>query len=90
MVDSVLARGEHTARVRLHFAPGIELAGAGRAWRAIEGGRVIAQVRSEALEWVRSGAPYHPEFGLELERQCLTATVRFRDSIRTDFSISFT
>jgi len=90
VVDGLQARGEHTARVRLHFAPGIDLEGGGREWRALDSGRLIARVRSDVLNWSRSGSPYHPEFGLELERQCLTATVCFRDSIRTDFSMSFT
>jgi hypothetical protein len=78
------------ARVRLHFAPGLDLQGGRQEWRVVEGGRQLALVRSTTLEWARSGAPYHPEFGLEVERQCLTAAISFRDSIRTEFSISFT
>ena len=89
VVDSLQARGDHIARVRLHFAPGIHLVGGGREWRVLEGARQVARVHSRALDWIRSDAPYHPEFGLEVGRLRLTATVPFSNRVSTEFSISF-
>lgn len=89
IVDGLRSPGEHTATTRLHFAAGIELEGAGGEWHAVSAGRRVASVRSASLAWACSASPYHPEFGVEIERQCLTAKLPFVDSATAQISVSF-
>jgi hypothetical protein len=78
--DSVTGAGEHRAVLRLHFAPGMSLRRSDRGWTVNDGRSLsLAHVGSEGLEWTASTSPYHPEFHLEVERPCLSATFAFRD-----------
>jgi hypothetical protein len=81
--DRVAAAGQRSASVRLHFAPGLRLRQIGRRWRVEEqgSGRSVACLLGEHLDWRQSETPYHPEFGREEPRACLTAAVPFRDRL---------
>ena len=80
--DVVTAAGPHSAAVRLHVAPGLQLRRSRNAWTIVEpGGRPIAALAGDGLPWSESASPYHPEFGREVERPCLHASVSFRDRL---------
>jgi hypothetical protein len=88
MVDEVEAGGDHTASVRLHLAPGVEVEanGAGRDRRLMRDGRHVATVGGD-LGWAVDSSPYHPDFNVEIERRCLVAELSFRDRVKAEWWI---
>jgi hypothetical protein len=81
MTDVVAAAGRRRATIRLHFAPGLRLRRANRAWLVEDsGGRSLACLVSDGLDWRETSSPYHPEFGREESRSCLTTDAVFRDT----------
>lgn len=87
--DQLQAKGSHEASSRLHFAPGLRLTGSGRQWTVHDGATPIARIESQDVDWVCSTSPYHPEFGLEVERHVLCAAVRFSDTFRSSATLRF-
>jgi uncharacterized heparinase superfamily protein len=86
--DAVIAPGPHRATVRLHFAPGLQLRRARHAWTIVEpNGRRVAALAGDRLAWTAAASPYHPEFGIEVERPCLHASVSFRDTLNVKWSL---
>jgi hypothetical protein len=80
--DHVAAAGRRRATLRLHLAPGLRVRRAARGWTIEEGPRrPVAALVSDGLQWSESASVYHPEFGCEIERTCLTAFTEFRDSL---------
>jgi uncharacterized heparinase superfamily protein len=80
-VDTVRAEGDHLATLRLHVAPGLHVRH-GRGCSIIdERGHAIAVLASEGFRWTESSSPYHPEFGLEIARPCLSARIPFRNEL---------
>ncbi len=86
-VDTLGATGSHTGLLRLHLAPGLKLEKNQNAWTVIGDCCVIAKVVSNGLDWQASVSKYHPEFGIELERPCLSARIEFRDKATINWSI---
>jgi hypothetical protein len=81
MSDLVEAAGRRRATMRLHFAPGLRLRRANRAWIVEDsGGRSLACLVTDGLDWRETASPYHPEFGREESRPCLTTDAVFRDT----------
>ena len=80
--DRVTAAGRRRATLRLHLAPGLRVRRAARGWGIEESaGRSVASLLSDGLEWQESASAYHPEFGREIARACLTAHAEFRDAL---------
>jgi uncharacterized heparinase superfamily protein len=80
--DQVAAAGRRRATLRLHLAPGLRVRRASRGWSIEETPRrALATLVGDGLEWSESASVYHPEFGREIERRCLTAHTEFRDSL---------
>ena len=80
--DHVAAAGRRRATLRLHVAPGLRVRPASRGWTIEEAPRrPVATLVSDGLEWRESASVYHPEFGREIERTCLTAHAAFRDAL---------
>jgi hypothetical protein len=79
--DTLRAGGHHRATLRLHLAPGLRVRPDGRLCRiADETGRPLAALAADGFAWTPSSSPYHPEFGTEIERACVSADLRFRDA----------
>src|SRR5439155_18436833 len=74
--DSLIASGDRTATLRLHFAPGLRVRQSAGTWIVEDHAmrRQVASVVGNGIEWTEERTPYHPEFGLEQTRPCLTAT----------------
>jgi hypothetical protein len=67
--------------MRLHFAPGLRLRRTSSAWLVENAdGRSLACLVSNGLDWRETSSPYHPEFGREELRPCLTTEAAFRDT----------
>lgn len=80
--DTVTAGGEHRATLRLHLAPGLQVARNGRVCQIVdEGRRSVGAIAADGFEWTQSSSPYHPEFGREIARASLSAEMRFRDRL---------
>jgi hypothetical protein len=80
--DRVVAAGRRHATLRLHLAPGLNVRRARRGWTIEETTRrPVATLVGDGPDWSESRSVYHPEFGCEIERACLTAQARFRDSL---------
>jgi len=77
--DQVSAPGDHRLALRLHFAPGLRLRRAERAWVVEDPSRhAVASIVGDDLDWRQTTSPYHPEFGREFERASLVASLGFR------------
>ena len=87
-LDRVEAAGDHAAIFRLHLAPelGVAQSAAGRAISDPKG-RVLAEIICRGFELSVSASSYHPRFGVEIERCCLTAELRFRDALELEWSL---
>lgn len=79
-LDLVRAPGPHVAVSRLPLAPGVTAAKAPAGWVLRAPGGAQAEL-SGSEEWKVVSMPYHPEFGVEVERACLEARVEFRDAL---------
>jgi uncharacterized heparinase superfamily protein len=79
--DSLIASGDRTATLRLHLAPGLRVRQSGDAWIVEDHAlrQQVAAVVGSGIDWTEVQTPYHPEFGQEQIRPCLTATASFRD-----------
>lgn len=88
-VDELRAAGGHDAALRLHLAPGLEASPRGGTVEVRDRGRAICSVVADGFDWSAECSPYHPEFGLEIDRACLTATVPFRDELRLRWAVRF-
>jgi hypothetical protein len=88
--DDVTAGGQHEATLRLHVAPGLRVSGGGTTVGVLEGERAVCTVAAEGFDWTVGTSPYHPEFGVEIERPCLTAKMPFRDSLRLRWNLRMT
>ena len=86
--DVLRARGRHSAKLRLHLAPGLRLvAGASGSAICDESGSRLATVAG--AQFVEGRSPYHAGFGREVERCCLEAEFSFRDAAEVDWLIAF-
>lgn len=81
-LDQLHASGRHSAALRLHLAPGISAKKTDEGVSISDGRRAVAMVRGDGLDWVIGASPYHPDFGVEEERDCLTARVSFEGQTR--------
>jgi uncharacterized heparinase superfamily protein len=77
--DVVTASGRHRATARLHLAPGLSLHREQGTWRIQEGAAPVARFAAEGEAWDEGRSPYHPEFGVEIERACLVCRLGFAD-----------
>jgi Heparinase II/III-like protein/Heparinase II/III N-terminus len=77
--DTVTAKGDHRAALRLHLAPGLRVKRSGRVWTIADECRHSIAALASGFDWTESSSPYHPEFGREVARPCLTAQVGVRD-----------
>jgi hypothetical protein len=78
--DTVIAEGGHGAALRP--SPGLHVTTNDRLCRITdEQHRPIATLAGDGFGWTASSSPYHPEFGVEMERPCLTAALAFRDRL---------
>ena len=86
--DRVEAAAEHTAVFRLHLAPelGVERSAAGYTITD-EDGRPLVEVVSRDLDLAVGASAYHPRFGVEIERPCLSAELTFRDELEIEWSL---
>ena len=80
--DIVHARGDHRATLRVHLAPGLRVTLDGHLGRIDdEDGRPVATLAADGFEWAVSTSPYHPAFGTEVERPCVSAAMPFRHEL---------
>jgi len=86
-LDEVNAAGAHTAILRLHLAPGITLGREGSGWNLLDRTSKVASIFGEGFEWAEGRSPYHPQFGIEVERASLVARLPFRDRAHASWSI---
>lgn len=86
--DEVKAPGKHTARLNLHVAPGFSVSAEPSGMALAEGGKVRARMTGEGFAWSEGRSPYHPEFGLEIERPCLSASLAFRDHLAVEWRVA--
>ncbi len=85
--DEVKAAGRHTAKLTLHIAPGITVAKEKDVFHLTEGGRMLARVAGDGFAWSEGRSPYHPEFGLEIERPYLSASLAFKDRLTVEWQL---
>jgi hypothetical protein len=86
--DEVKASGKHRADLKLHVAPGLSIAKGHGGLELVEGGRVLARVTGDGFIWSEGRSPYHPEFGLEIERPCLSASLAFKDNLAVEWQVA--
>ena len=87
-VDAVDIPGRHEAVCRLHLAPGLRARlDSDAVLLEDESGRALARARFAGGELALGTSPYHPEFGLELERGRIEARARFRDRLELAWAI---
>jgi hypothetical protein len=75
--DLVEARGLHHACLRFHLAPGVEARARGESADLLRDGRQIATLRAPGQVLVGETTPYHPSFGVTVERACLAVRASF-------------
>ncbi len=85
--DRVQAHGNRTACVRFHLAPGIAAVHDGAALLLSHDGLTLARLVSRDLEWSLAASPYHPRFGVEIERVCIECRHQFRDRFAAKWSL---
>jgi hypothetical protein len=89
--DEVLAAGDHLAILRLHLAPNVLVRCDGKAVTLLaEAGQILGWLHGEGLDWRETRSPYHPSFGVEIERACVMASLPFRHRLEVDWSIELT
>lgn len=85
--DELVSRGEHDAILRLHVAPGLKAEKSGESVVLRDGPCAVARVAGDGLAWEVGVSPYHPEFGREQERACLSASFSFRNQARAHWQV---
>jgi hypothetical protein len=85
--DDVEYPGQHVATLRLHLVPGVRLRAEGQGWAVLDGVDRVASISGERFEWSEGRSPYHPQFGMEMERACLVARIPFQDRLRASWKI---
>jgi uncharacterized heparinase superfamily protein len=85
--DEVTCDGSHEGVIRFHLAPGLAARKAGGAIEVREGAHLLASLRGSSLEWAVDRSPYHPEFGKEVERDCVVARRRFTDRLTASWQL---
>ena len=86
--DRLHAPGGHTATIRLHLAPGLRAKGSpGGMTIEDERSLELASVTGQGTPFRPDRSPYHPEFGVEIERTLLTAVLPFRDRLDAGWTI---
>lgn len=84
--DLCHADGRHSAVLRLHVAPGIEVRDGGeKGIELLRGGETLMSVTGPA--WQVSESPYHPRYGVEHLRPCLSTSWEFMDSTRVRWAL---
>lgn len=79
--DQLRARGSHRLAVRLHLAPGVHARRTDRGWELYDGTRSLAFLEGEGFPWLETRSPYHPAFGVEVERTALVAETLFQGRV---------
>jgi uncharacterized heparinase superfamily protein len=87
ITDQVRANGDHSAVLRLHLAPGIVVRRAGGSVTFADQEATLGRLNGAAFAWQETRSPYHPSFGLELERSCLVARFSFRDRLELTWAL---
>jgi len=77
--DTLTAGGDHQATLRVHLAPELQVKVHGHICHVADSHRPVATLIADGFDWAASSSPYHPEFGRELARPCLSARLRFHD-----------
>ncbi len=86
--DFVKARGTHRASLHLHLAPGLSVKDNGGIMVIKDGAGEIARVKGDGFGWAVERSPYHPDFGVEVERACLTADLDIRDTLDASWHVA--
>ena len=80
-LDDVSCEGRHQGAIRFHLAPGLRTRWAGDSVEVRDGLSLMASFRGAALDWSVERTNYHPEFGKEIERDCVVARAPFSDRL---------
>ena len=76
------------ATLRLHLAPGLEARENPLGATIVDETRnELARIAGEGIPFLTDRSPYHPEFGVGVERTLLTAALPFRDRLEVDWAI---
>lgn len=87
IVDVIEADGRHTATARFHVDPEVTAEPSGRGVLLSRRGHREAFVSCDDGDIQVGESPYHPEFGLEKVRPCLSVSSGFRDRLTLRTSI---
>jgi uncharacterized heparinase superfamily protein len=87
--DAIVTKGSHEATLRLHLGVGLELQDSEAGVVVSDGRTPIAEVFADRFDWTVEETPYHPRFGVEVTRPCLTARFGFIDDLELSWSIRF-
>ena len=87
--DAIVAKGTHQATLRLHLGPGLEARDTDDAVVAYQGTTPFAEFSAHRFDWTIEESPYHPRFGVEATRPCLTAQFGFIDDLELSWAIRF-
>ena len=87
VVDVARAAGDHEAVLRLHLAPENSARACQGGWEMLRDGVAVGLLSGQGCEWRETRSPYHPSFGVEVERVCLEAPLRFRDEVSVSWAL---
>jgi len=85
--DELTAPGRHQAVLRVHLAPGLTCSPEPDGWKAAAGSEALARVSGRGFSFDATTTPYHPRFGVEIDRPALSAAFGFHDRLELNWFI---
>lgn len=85
--DKLHVPGTHQAVLRLHLAPNLSCRPRTDGWEILDRLHPVGYVHGRNFSFNETVTPYHPEFGIEIERRSLVAAFSFHDQTELDWSL---